>query len=168
LALLALLTGLSLLARLPLLACLPLLGLLTGIREVPPRVLELRSRGGQVPVGVDGLVGVLERLPETIEGFLGRGGVALGDALDGVPERLPGRSACLAGRRLLLGQCRGDLATLFLGHAVELLAQVLEILRRDLRITVLVGVRLTGRGPRQRPADRGERRCPLLIGRIEL
>jgi hypothetical protein len=162
---LALLTRLALLARLPLLTRLTLLA---GIREIPSCVLELRGRRRQVAVAVNRLVRVLEGLTEAIQRLLGSRGIALGDALDRIPERLPGSAACLAGGRLLFGQGRRHLATLLLCHAIKLLAETLEVLGRDFRVTVLVCVRLAGGGAGERPADRCERGCPLLVGWIEL
>ena len=51
---------------------------------------------------------------------------------------------------------------------VELVAEVLEVVVRLLRISRGVRLRLAGGGARKRPAESGERRSALLIGRIDL
>jgi hypothetical protein len=139
------LTGLPRLALLSGLTLLPRLPLLTGVREVPTGVLELRRRAGQVPIGRDGPVRVLERVAESVQGVLGRCRVALGDALNGILQRLSGCTAGLAGSRLLLGEGRSHLAPLLGRHSVELLAQILQVPGGGLRVAVLVRIRLARR-----------------------
>ena len=87
--------GLVALAALPALARLAALaGLpgLAGVREVAPAVLELVGRARQVAVRGDGIARIAERLGQPVEGLLGAGRVALGEALRRVLEGLAGRA----------------------------------------------------------------------------
>ena len=134
---------LALLLTLPLLT----LALLAGIGEVATRVLEPRRRLRQVAVRRDVLLRAVHRVAEPIECGAGTFRIALGEALGSGPER-GGRGTvrCLRGR-LHLGELLSQLATFRFTHRVELVAELVEVLARLLRIAVSVRVRV----PRRRP-----------------
>ena len=156
----ALLPGLALLAALALLA--------TRVREVPPGVLEAGGGARQVAVDPRALACALERIAEPAQGFLCALRVALGQARDRVAEGLPGGAVGLARGSLELGKLAPELVALGLGHLVDLVTQLVEILVRLLGIPVRVRLRVPGRRARQGARERGDRGRPLLVGGIEL
>jgi hypothetical protein len=163
--LLALLT----LALLTLLAlALLALALLTGLGQVASGVLQLRRGPREVSIDVDILAGVLEGLAEPIERLASRLGVALGDALCRVAESGPGCAVRLARGRLHAGERLGDLASLGLGHLVELVTELLQVVGGLLRVAILVGILVPGGRPRQRAVERRERGRPLFVRRVQL
>ena len=109
-----------------------------------------------------------ERFTEPAEGVPRPGAVALGEALGGVAERRCRGAVRLRGRRAELRQLPGELAPLLLGHPVELLGELVEVLTRLFRIAVRVRIGLPGGRPRQRSAERGHRRRALLVRGVEL
>src|SRR6185369_11778657 len=80
------------------------LPLLTGIREVPPRLLETRCGPGEIPVDRDVLVGALEGLTQAVQRLLSRGVVALGEALGRLAEGRARGAVRLARYRLQAGE----------------------------------------------------------------
>jgi hypothetical protein len=69
---------------------------------------------------------------------------------------------------LQLGKGRGELLALRGIQLVQLFAELLQIFRGGLGITVLVGIGLSCGGPGERSAERRERGRALLVCRIEL
>ena len=151
------------------LALLPLTGRLPArVREVATGILQSGRRSCQVACRGDATISAGQRLTQPVERLTSPCGVALRQALGGLTQRRPGGSVRLRCRRLEGGQLAGELALLLGRQPVELVAEVLEVVVRLLRIPVRVRLGLAGRGARQRPAERGQRRGALLVGGIDL
>jgi hypothetical protein len=132
------------LALLPLtLALLPL----AGVGKFALDVLQRCGCPGQIAVGRDPLAGTLERFAEPTECLLRARRVALGEALGRVAQRGRRCPVRLRGRGAHLCELPGEIAELRLGHSVELVAELLEVLTGRLRIAIRVRVGLAGRRP---------------------
>ncbi len=125
------------------------LALAAGICQLTTRVLQPCGSLGEIPVG--GYVGLRarQRLAEAIERGPRPFGVALGEALGGIAQCSRGRPVRAGRGRLHLGQLSSQLATFRVGHLIELVGQLLEILLGLLGIAVAVRVGVAGRRPRQ-------------------
>ena len=138
------------------------------VGQLAPRFLESRRRTRQVAVGRHLPLGAGQRLTEAIERALGALRVALGQALGRVVERRRGRPVRAGRGGLLFGQLSRQVRALFGGHLVELLSELVEVLLGLLGIAVLVRVGLAGGRSRERAAERGHGRGPLLRRRVDL
>ena len=141
---------------------------LAGVREVPTRVLEVRGGGREVPVDLDAVLRGVEGLAQPLERRLRTRRVALGHARHRVAERLPRGPIGLVRLALELGEipCRG--VALLLGHRIELVAQVLQVVLGLLGVAARVRLRIARGGARQRPCERRQRGRPLLVRGVQL
>ena len=129
---------------------------------------EARGAPRQVAVRRDSPAAPVSDSPSRSSADFAPGGVALGEALGRVAEGRPGGAVGLRGRRLEAGELSSQVALLLRGHRVELVAEVLEVVAGLLRVAVAVRIRLARGRARQRPAQRGQRRRPLFVRRVDL
>ena len=130
-------------------ALLALTGL-AGVCQVAPCVLEASGGFRQVAVRVDRCLGAAQRLAQTVERGPGPGRIALGETLRGIAQRRRRPAVRPGGRRLHLGELAGQVLELFGRHAVQVVAELVEVVLGLARVAVAVGVLAAGRRTGQR------------------